>query len=61
LLRQAYKTSWGLKVPGAERGKLLSKLADLVEQHTDELAALEALNVGEYQYLVYGVIGTDTY
>ncbi|EKM81449.1 hypothetical protein AGABI1DRAFT_36322 [Agaricus bisporus var. burnettii JB137-S8] len=44
---KAYKTSWGLKVPGSERGKLLAKLADLVEQHGDELAALEALNVGK--------------
>ncbi|EKM75281.1 hypothetical protein AGABI1DRAFT_46701 [Agaricus bisporus var. burnettii JB137-S8] len=44
---RAYKTSWGLKVPGAERGRLLGKLADLVEQHSDKLAALEALNVGK--------------
>ena len=45
--RKAYKTSWGLKVPGAERGKLLNKLADLVESNIDELSALESLNVGE--------------
>ncbi|EKM77497.1 hypothetical protein AGABI1DRAFT_115102 [Agaricus bisporus var. burnettii JB137-S8] len=45
---KAYKTSWGLKVPGVERGKLLGKLADLVEKHSDELAALEALNVGKH-------------
>ncbi|KXN85885.1 Aldehyde dehydrogenase [Leucoagaricus sp. SymC.cos] len=44
---KAYKTVWGLKVPGAERGKLLGKLADLVEKHADEMAALEALNVGK--------------
>lgn len=35
-------------MPGVERGKLLGKLADLVEKHSDELAALEALNVGQY-------------
>lgn len=45
---KAYKTSWGLKVPGAERGRLLSKLADLLEKHSDELSALEALNVGAF-------------
>jgi len=44
---EAYKKAWGLKVPGSERGKLLSKLADLVEKHSDDLAALEALNVGK--------------
>ncbi|KAK0443708.1 aldehyde dehydrogenase [Desarmillaria tabescens] len=45
--KEAYKTSWGLKCPGARRGRLLSKLADLIEQHADELAALETLNVGK--------------
>ncbi|KAF9468329.1 putative 1-pyrroline-5-carboxylate dehydrogenase [Collybia nuda] len=45
--RTAYKTSWGLKVPGAERGRMLSKFADLVEEHSEELAALESLNVGK--------------
>ena len=45
---KAYKTSWGLKVPGSQRGRLLAKFADLLEKHWDELAALEALNVGEY-------------
>lgn len=45
--KEAYKTSWGLKCPGPQRGRLLSKLADLVEQHADELAALETLNVGK--------------
>lgn len=44
---QAYKTTWGLHCPGAQRGRLLNKLADLLEQHIDELAALEALDVGE--------------
>ncbi|KAF7760325.1 hypothetical protein Agabi119p4_11001 [Agaricus bisporus var. burnettii] len=48
---KAYKTSWGLKVPGSERGKLMAKLADLVEQHADELAALEALNGGKPFYM----------
>jgi aldehyde dehydrogenase (NAD+) len=45
--KQAYKTSWGLKCPGAVRGRLLNKLADLLEKHTDEFAALEALDVGK--------------
>lgn len=43
---QAYKTSWGLKVPGKTRGLILGKLADLIEANADEFAALESLNVG---------------
>jgi aldehyde dehydrogenase (NAD+) len=45
--RHAYDHSWGLKVPGTERGKLLSKLTHLLEVHADELAALEALDNGK--------------
>ncbi|KAI0298763.1 aldehyde dehydrogenase [Multifurca ochricompacta] len=45
--KRAFDESWGLKVPGSQRGKLLNKLADLFEQHSDELAALEALDNGK--------------
>ncbi|KAK0199977.1 aldehyde dehydrogenase [Desarmillaria ectypa] len=45
--KEAYKKSWGLRCPGPQRGRLLSKFADLVEQHIDELSALETLNVGK--------------
>lgn len=45
--KRAFDNSWGLKVPGSERGKLLGKLADLLEAHSDELAALEALDNGK--------------
>ncbi|KAF8186281.1 aldehyde dehydrogenase [Pholiota molesta] len=44
--RCAYKTSWGLRCSGRERGKLLFKLAQLIERDADEFAALEALDVG---------------
>ncbi|KAK7461771.1 hypothetical protein VKT23_008202 [Stygiomarasmius scandens] len=44
---KAYKTSWGFKTPGMVRGQMLFKLADLVAQHADELAAFEALNGGK--------------
>jgi aldehyde dehydrogenase (NAD+) len=46
--RKAYKTSWGFKVPGARRGAMLHKLAELIEKRTDEFAALESLNVGTW-------------
>ncbi|KAG5720688.1 Aldehyde dehydrogenase [Termitomyces sp. T112] len=45
--KTAYKASWGLKISGTERGKLLYKLADLLERDADEFAALESLNVGK--------------
>ncbi|KAJ6608514.1 aldehyde dehydrogenase [Mycena sp. CBHHK59/15] len=44
---KAYKTTWGLKCPGTTRGKLLNRLADLLERDADQFAALEALNVGK--------------
>ncbi|KAJ6468607.1 aldehyde dehydrogenase [Mycena vitilis] len=44
---KAYKTVWGLKCPGVERGKLLTRLADLIERDADQFAALEAINVGK--------------
>ncbi|KAG1733659.1 putative 1-pyrroline-5-carboxylate dehydrogenase [Suillus paluster] len=45
--KKAYKERWGLKVPGAQRGRMLNKLADLLEANADEFAALEALDVGK--------------
>jgi len=45
--KHAYDTSWGLKVPGTERGKLLSKLVHLMEAKADTLCALEVLDNGK--------------
>lgn len=45
--KKAYKERWGLKVPGAQRGRMLSKLADLLQANADEFSALEALDVGK--------------
>ncbi|KAJ3569323.1 hypothetical protein NP233_g5124 [Leucocoprinus birnbaumii] len=45
--RKAFKTSWGLKVPGSQRGRILDKFADLLESHSEELAALLSLDVGK--------------
>lgn len=46
--QRAYKTSWGLKVSGTERGKLLFKLADIMEKHMDEFAALDVISNGVF-------------
>jgi acyl-CoA reductase-like NAD-dependent aldehyde dehydrogenase len=46
--RTAFKTTWGFNCPGSTRRDLLNKLANLIEQHQDELAALEALNNGKH-------------
>ncbi|KAK7043954.1 hypothetical protein VNI00_008122 [Paramarasmius palmivorus] len=44
---QAYRTSWGYRIPSPQRGQLLNKLADLMERDAEEFAALESLNVGK--------------
>ncbi|KAK3134013.1 hypothetical protein QOZ80_6AG0543940 [Eleusine coracana subsp. coracana] len=33
---------------GSERGRIMTRFADLVEQHADELAALESLDAGKH-------------
>lgn len=45
--QKAFETTWGTNVPGYERGKLLMKLADLIEAHADELASIESLDNGK--------------
>ncbi|CAK5276631.1 unnamed protein product [Mycena citricolor] len=44
---KTYRSAWGLKVPAAQRGKLLARLADLLERDLDQFAALETLNAGK--------------
>ncbi|KAG7385813.1 Aldehyde dehydrogenase, mitochondrial [Phytophthora pseudosyringae] len=44
--RAAFEGEWRT-MPAAERGRLLHKLADLIEENIDELAALEALDNGK--------------
>jgi len=44
--QKAFDTVWGLKAPGSVRSKLLWNLADAMERHKEELAALEALDNG---------------
>ncbi|MBI4064033.1 MAG: aldehyde dehydrogenase family protein [Elusimicrobia bacterium] len=44
--RKAFEGPWS-KVTPSERGRLLYKLADLIEAHADELAQLETLNNGK--------------
>ena len=45
--RKAFDHGPWRKMAASERGKLMFKLADLVEKHQDELAALEALDNGK--------------
>jgi acyl-CoA reductase-like NAD-dependent aldehyde dehydrogenase len=44
--RRTLEGEWGA-TPGVKRGILLNKLADLVERDADELARLEALDIGK--------------
>ncbi len=45
--RRAFDEGPWSRMAARERGKLLYRLADLIEQHADELAALEVLNNGK--------------
>lgn len=44
--RRAFDTVWGLNTPGTQRAQYLWNLASLMEQHQDELAAIESLDNG---------------
>ncbi len=45
--RTAFESGPWSKMSGAERGRLIYKLADLIEQNKEELAALESLDNGK--------------
>lgn len=45
--RKAFDTTWGEHCPGATRGHMLFKLAELMEEHGDALAAIECLDNGK--------------
>src|SRR5438128_12023245 len=45
--RKAFEQGPWRKMSAAERGRLLNKLADLIEENKDELAALESLDNGK--------------
>ncbi|KAI0344316.1 aldehyde dehydrogenase [Trametopsis cervina] len=43
----AFTSTWGHNTPGASRGVLLNKLANLMDEHRGQLSALEALDNGK--------------
>lgn len=45
--RTAFNDSWGQKVTGRDRGRILIKLAELIEANVEELAAIESLDNGK--------------
>ncbi|CAE6371961.1 unnamed protein product [Rhizoctonia solani] len=45
--QKAYDTTWGLNVSGVDRGKILMKIAQLIERDIEEIAAVEALDNGK--------------
>jgi len=45
--RKAFNTAWGKKVTGTERGRLIYKLADLMERDMQDLAELESIDNGK--------------
>lgn len=46
--QKTFETTWGLNAPGSVRTDLLWKLAQLMERDSNELAALEALDNGQF-------------
>ena len=46
--QHAFDTVWGLHASANQRSILMGKLALLMEEHADELAALEALDNGAH-------------
>jgi len=44
--QKAFDTVWGHNCPSAKRGRLLNKLADIMEARFDALCAVEALDNG---------------
>jgi hypothetical protein len=58
--RKAFENVWGLRTNGAERGKLLYKLAEIWEEHGDRLAAIEALDNGKaWKFARAGDVGNS--
>src|SRR5262245_41454459 len=45
--RKAFEEGPWSKMNASERGRILNRLADLIEQHAEELAALESLDNGK--------------
>ena len=48
--QKAFDESWGLNVSGAGRAELLWKLAQVMEEAHEELAAIEAMDNGKYYH-----------
>jgi acyl-CoA reductase-like NAD-dependent aldehyde dehydrogenase len=44
--REAFEGPWA-KLPAAERGRLMGRLADLIDEHAEELAHVESLDNGK--------------
>lgn len=50
--RQAFDHGPWPRLPGYARGRIMMKLADLVEEHVEELAALDAMDAGKVYMMV---------
>lgn len=53
--REAFESGVWSRMPGAERGRILMRAADLIEQHAAELSTLESTEMGKlYLHTVAG-------
>ncbi|GAA93680.1 uncharacterized protein L969DRAFT_90152 [Mixia osmundae IAM 14324] len=53
--KKAFETVYGYKMAGDERGRLLMKLADAIDAHQDEIAAIESLDNGKPFWMAKGI------
>lgn len=53
--QNAFKTTWGKKT-AAERAAVMHKFADIIGQHMDELAQIEAISMGQPVSVVKWII-----
>ncbi|CAD6339131.1 unnamed protein product [Miscanthus lutarioriparius] len=53
--RDAFDHGEWPRMSGSERGRIIARFADLVEQHADELAALESLDAGKHPAITKAV------
>jgi aldehyde dehydrogenase (NAD+) len=50
--KNAFYTTWGTRTAASDRGRLLNKLADLIERDADKIAAIEALDAGNIAHRI---------
>lgn len=59
LARRAFESGVWSAMPGSERAKVLWRIAELIEQHTEALAEIDAVNTGMPMMQARMIVGTS--